>query len=1038
MTHQPIRPPSSSLERAAHTLARGDDADALRKIALNAGLTDEQLDRGRSDPFEGVGTIDSRVVVLALPRAEVERMLPLGLELAPQPVTFPDRHPVVLMFSHDHFEAWFGDMDYNEMMVAVPYVQRTDVHVAHRGPFVYMPRLYLDDETPCRLGNLLYGFEKQMGMIVNGTNEYRVSTPDGARTIAHATFVEDGDPLPPGSVPSFQTVRKLFDMPSISQALRIVDRDAFDEREFLSPFLSCTLTYDFSATTCSVQPLKARVELTEALTPPGLPTTPLCVPSISHHVLGAFRVKAHQVVSLPGSCTESRFDCPTPQRKEKVVILGGGPSALAAAYYLGRQTDRYEVELYTLGWRLGGKCAAGRNPQADDRIEEHGLHAFVGFYENGFRTMREVWRDAGLQLEVGCEPYDYEAGEGPVAGGFLGCDDVGVFQKYEGAWRYFATPQVFNGKIPGQIPEGGEDPSPNLGHVVAGALRRVAHDTEVILRHGKVEEDRFEAEKSPAPWRRIVSEVRDFVDIEARELYGALEALVAYVEDLAVAAIAHEIESGSLLFRGIAALLELIRGALRRVLGDWMKDEPEVYFVWQGLDILLTTLIGVIAAKTVHFDDLDGQDMRQWLLANGMDPRNRNAAALTQVYETLFAHGHSAHPDELAAGVGLRWFVLVSFLYHGYPAYFFKYSCPQTMVTPYYLALQRFGVKVHFFHEVLDLDIEGAGDDRRLAGVKMRVQATTKDGRLYDPFLRVPGNPPSLPSWPTTPKFDTLVQGEELEERGVDLESPWSGWKGVDEKILEPGRDFDHCILGIPVSVFPAIAKQLTNTTSPSHAEQWTDMVEGMRVIRTVSAQLWFREPMKHLTSNPYGMLTSYALPEPSMGDFTHLLKWEPWAEQARGPKSVTYHTGSLVPITAAEGYPEVGPSYPAEENGRWAKMFGDWLAEHYAGMYDGVASYAELLATLATQTDARGAARLDEQYFNISVHPSDHYVLSQPGAIGLRPGQSGAYVQGLFLCGDWTRTDLNCGCVEASTQSGMLVSRVLSNEPRYIWHVGF
>ncbi|MGH1345004.1 MAG: NAD(P)-binding protein [Nannocystales bacterium] len=1038
MTHRPTRSPASDLERAAHSIAKGRSPDALRELARNAGLDDEHVSRGENSPSEGVGTLDSRIVVLGLPRERVEKLLPLGLELAPQTLTFPDKHPVFVMFSHDHFEAWFGEMDYNELMVAVPYVQRTALHVANRGPFVYMPRLYLDEDLPRRLGNLLYGFEKELGNIANGPDSYTVRNRDNDQLIASATFAEAGTPQPPSSLPLFQSVRKLFEMPTISQALRIVDDEAFDERDFVSPFLACTVCYDFSDATATVQPLTATVEFTTALTPPGLPPGPIAVPSLDTEVLGAFRLRCNQVVSLPGSCADARFHSPSPPRKEKVVVLGGGPSALAAAYYLARQVDRYEVEVYSVGWRLGGKCAAGRNTTKDDRIEEHGLHAFVGFYENGFRTMREAWEDAGLQIEVGQAPYNYNEGQGPVAGAFIGCEDVGVFQKWKDEWRYFATPQEFNGKIPGEVPEGGEDPEPNLGNFVSSALRRVVQDTEVLLRHNRAEEARFEAEKEPNLWERIAADVKDFVDLETKELRNGLDELVSYVERLAVDAIADQIERGTLLFRIIASVLEMVRSALKTVLEDFMEDEPEVYFVWQGLDILLTALVGLIHAKTVHFDALDGHDFRQWLLDNGLDERNRDAAAITQVYETLFAHGETATPDQLAAGVGLRWFVLVSFLYKGYPAYFFKYSCPQTMITPYYLALQRFGAKVHFFHQVTDLVVEGTGDERRLAGVKMQVQATTEDGTPYDPFVRIPGNPPSLPSWPTEPRYDKLSQGQALRDRGINLESPWSGWEGVGEKLLELGKDFDHCILGIPVSVFPAIAKQLTESSSPSHAPQWRSMVDGMKVIRTISAQLWFQQPMDQLTTNPYGMLTSYALPEPSLGDFTHLLQWEPWGKTDGGPKSLSYHTGSLTAITTAQGYPNARPNYPTTESDQWRSEFGGWLQEHYRGIFDSIPSYEDMLSNLAAPDGVEGQGRLDAQYFNISSHPSDHYVLSQPNAIGLRLGQTESWVQGLVLCGDWTRTDLNCGCVEASTQSGMLASRALSNEPRYIWHPGF
>lgn len=61
----------------------------------------------------------------------------------------------------------------------------------------------------------------------------------------------------------------------------------------------------------------------------------------------------------------------------KVAILGGGMAALAAAFEITK-TRGYEVTIHTLGWRLGGKCASSRGPH--DRIEEHGIHGFLGSY----------------------------------------------------------------------------------------------------------------------------------------------------------------------------------------------------------------------------------------------------------------------------------------------------------------------------------------------------------------------------------------------------------------------------------------------------------------------------------------------------------------------------------------------------------------------------------------------------------------------------------------------------------------------------------
>ena len=60
--------------------------------------------------------------------------------------------------------------------------------------------------------------------------------------------------------------------------------------------------------------------------------------------------------------------------KTRVSILGGGLSGLVTAFNLTapKQQGRYEVTIYQLGWRLGGKCATGRNADVHQRIQEIG------------------------------------------------------------------------------------------------------------------------------------------------------------------------------------------------------------------------------------------------------------------------------------------------------------------------------------------------------------------------------------------------------------------------------------------------------------------------------------------------------------------------------------------------------------------------------------------------------------------------------------------------------------------------------------------
>jgi hypothetical protein len=78
--------------------------------------------------------------------------------------------------------------------------------------------------------------------------------------------------------------------------------------------------------------------------------------------------------------------------KGKVAILGGGMAGLSTAWRLSEPgwRDRFDsITVYQRGWRLGGKGASSRG--ANGRIEEHGLHIWLGSYENAFGLLRECY-----------------------------------------------------------------------------------------------------------------------------------------------------------------------------------------------------------------------------------------------------------------------------------------------------------------------------------------------------------------------------------------------------------------------------------------------------------------------------------------------------------------------------------------------------------------------------------------------------------------------------------------------------------------------
>jgi glycine/D-amino acid oxidase-like deaminating enzyme len=58
---------------------------------------------------------------------------------------------------------------------------------------------------------------------------------------------------------------------------------------------------------------------------------------------------------------------------QKIAILGGGIGALATAAELTNDPNwqkNYDITIYQMGWRLGGKGANGRNRDISNRIPE--------------------------------------------------------------------------------------------------------------------------------------------------------------------------------------------------------------------------------------------------------------------------------------------------------------------------------------------------------------------------------------------------------------------------------------------------------------------------------------------------------------------------------------------------------------------------------------------------------------------------------------------------------------------------------------------
>lgn len=1059
------------LERYAAALAEGERRSLL-DLGSVVDLPSADIERAIDTDRLAEGTVDSRVIVQALPRALVEQWLPQGLELAPQPLTMPNRHPVIVRLTEEHAQ-WLGQtVDSRELSLEVPWVQLADPHVPNRGPFIYSVRRYVDGQRPRLCAEHLVGLEACAATLELGDDSS--SAHDEQGPLAEASFEVAGAQVDPAAQPGLERLRGAFEQPTVSQALRVCNPDAVSERS-AGPFLGTVDRLDLDAPGAVITPLRATVTLTERFGPPSMPATTLRAEALVDGRLGAFRIVAPRRLSLPTTIAAVRFPEPPPlplERRQRVLVLGGGPASCATAFYLAK-TGRYRVSLYTLGFRLGGKCAAGRNLERARRIEEHGPHVFIGFYNNVFRTMQEICEHAATPpLSKGDGPWteaDLARGEGPFAHAVTGTSEVGLMGKWsdgEGAesWEYLPTTVGVNELVPGQVPHDPQLEPQGFSRAMKIVVQRATTSTKELRewelarcearrnRHDDDDDDDDDELDMLDMLDRALDDLGDrFERAEQRWLFSGLDRLKAWIEKTAFDELTRSIEANTAPIRLITAALERLRTIARQRYQPLIDVDPYKWHEWSGLDFTLTVMIGIFTDRVTHLDALDEHDLKDWLISHGISAGNQDSPVVLSIYDTLFTNAPSppVRPGYLAAGVALRWFLLLTD-FRGFQAYVLRHSCPETMFSPYYRALRSLGVDVCFFHKVEALQVERREGERVLVGVKMQRQATVKGGPAqYDP-LWLPPDPvdeEGFTPWPNRPDYEQLEEGPQLAEH--DLEDAWTRWPGAGTVELRRGDDFDLCVCGISLGALPPVVQDLIEPSSPSYCREWAEMIEHTALCQTVSVQLWMERPQEQLYTPPEhygvpperGLLANYEPPIPSFTNFTKLIELESWSSRPEitAPAFLAYHTGSLSAGQPLRGVSFDDHEFPARTRAAFVQQAQAWFTAHYADFYDRAPRpFSAFCDQLVAPPQMRGVERFEWQHFNIGVQPWDLYVVTQPGTPKLRLGQDESWVEGLMLCGDWTRTDINAGCVEAATQSGMLCARAISAHPRYVWRVGF
>jgi uncharacterized protein with NAD-binding domain and iron-sulfur cluster len=703
------------------------------------------------------------------------------------------------------------------------------------------------------------------------------------------------------------------------------------------------------------------------------------------------------------------------RRPARVAVIGGGCAGLAAAFELTRPelAGRYQVTVYQAGWRLGGKGASGRG--VADRVEEHGLHLWLGFYENAFRLMRECYAERRQHFPH-CRFADWREAFQPAP-------DVCVADRKPGGWDFWQA------RIPPSPGEPG-DAAARDPYTVLGYLRQAVMLVLELLRSSAAMQG---AAVEPGP--RNPGAGTD-------SLASAVSTLLRYGQLATTAAL---IEAGEILretmdlflprwFGGEASLpvqlLEALTAAARRQLDILAAGDEELRRVWQVIDLILAVLRGALRSNLAldprGFDAINDYDWRDWLRMNGASEQSLDSGFMRGIYDLVFAFedGDIGRP-RLAAGVALRGALRMFFTYRG--AFFWRMNAGMgdVVFAPLYQVLKRRGVRFEFFHRLRNVGLAPQADGSYVQALEFDLQARVKNGE-YQPLVEIH----KMPIWPSLPDYAQLEDGAGIARQVPAFEGAWEE-RQCGRKMLEVENDFDFAVLAVSIGALPQVARELID-----REPRWRDMVARVKTMPTRAFQLWLREHAGELGwKRPPVTLSGFQATFDTWADMSHLLPEESWRTPVKG---IAYFCSVL-----RDGQSKAAASQAYQEQQRHAvrAQAVHFLENEVQALWPrAVASDGfrwDLLAADATAEGA-GPARFDSQFWTANVNPSDRYVQSLPGSPAYRISPLDMTFDNLTIAGDWTATGLDSGCIESAVISGRLAAHAISGKPGLSEIIGY
>ena len=713
----------------------------------------------------------------------------------------------------------------------------------------------------------------------------------------------------------------------------------------------------------------------------------------------------------------------------KIAIIGGGCASISAAFELSRpeHKGKYKITVYQLGWRLGGKGASGRGPA--NRIEEHGLHLWMGSYENAFRQIRECYAELKRDRKK-CRIADWQDAFSPAP--FIGLAE----RTNNGSYRSFLSYFPPADGLPGD-PISENDPFSVTSYLVraAGILRTLL----LTVQGGRSNQKPPRAGRSSA--KDAIQNGHGYAAGDDSQRVSRLLGL-GWIATTTTLIEAVETLESALRSRAqypsdaVVQLLDGISASARRQVEAVVENDAGLHMLWQGIDLAIAAIRGIFRFGVISdprgFDAINDYDFREWLRINGASERSLESPILRGAYDLVFAYedGDYERPRH-GAGVAIRGALRMLFSSRG--AIFWKMNAGMgdTVFAPMYELLKKRGVAFRFFHRLEKVRLAGAselnvGERLYIKALEFDVQAKVRNGREYKPLIEVGG----LPCWPSKPNWAQLIDGQRLKGEEWEFESHWDRRK-VATRTLRVIDDFDFVVLGVGLGVIPYVCQELVERD-----QRWRDMVKHLKTVSTQAFQIWMSEDMEDLGwDDPPLALSAFVRPFETWADMSHLIGAEGWRNQ---PRAIAYFCSALRNSKTPSEMDDA--KYPTRRKIEVRENAIRYLSKDVSELWPkavrgrGKFKWDILIDPSENPRNRKqriaNATRFDSQYWTANVNPTEQYVLSLPGTQQYRISPLDNTYDNLTVAGDWTNCGLDAGCVEAAVISGMLAAHAISASP--------